>query len=163
LLLGDVEWSELRYIIEYGPGTGEFTRYILERLSPEAQLIVIENDAALADHLRSAISDRRLTVHTESAAHVTSVLGRGALGQVDYIVSGIPFSSLSAEQREQIVNDASILLRPDGQLLAYQVRRVLECHLRAHFQTVTHRRTWLNLPPYHLYWCSNSKARPPCE
>jgi phospholipid N-methyltransferase len=158
-LLAEVEWGKVRCFLEYGPGTGEFTRYILEHLPLDARLIAIESDATLADHLRETISDRRLTVYTDSAVRTREILGDKATGQADYILSGIPFSSLEIRQREQIAGDISMLLGPQGQFLAYQVRRSIEQHLRAHFGTVKHRRAWRNLPPYHLYWCSNPKAR----
>lgn len=153
-LLAEVEWPTTRCFLEYGPGTGEFTRYILDHLPRDAELIVIESDAGLADHLRDTIKDERLTVHTESAVRARTILGDKSAGHVDYILSGIPFSSLEMQQRRQIADDASMMLRPEGKFLAYQVRRSIENHLHAHFRRVKHQRGWLNLPPYHLYCCS---------
>jgi len=161
-LLAEVEWSNTRCFLEYGPGTGEFTRYILDHLPRDAELIVIESDTDLANHLRDTIKDKRLTVHTDSAVRARTILGNKSAGQVDYILSGIPFSSLGMLQRRQIADDASMLLRPEGKFLAYQVRRSIENHLHAHFRKVRRQRVWLNLPPYHLYVCSMPRAdRPP--
>ena len=50
--LQNVEWARARLFVEYGPGTGEFTRYILQHLPESAKLIAIESEEGLADHLR---------------------------------------------------------------------------------------------------------------
>jgi phospholipid N-methyltransferase len=159
LLLARVVWSEVRLFLEYGPGTGEFTRYILTRAPADARLVAIESDEGLADHL-ARMSDRRLTVCKASANQTRAIVGRRAAGEVDYILTGIPFSSLDENHRDQIVRDASILLKPTGEFLVYQVRRSIEHQLHAHFFEVRRRRVWMNLPPYHLYWCAKPKAAP---
>src|SRR5579863_7495517 len=41
-LLGKINWSQARTIVEYGPGVGTITANILERMSPQARLIVFE-------------------------------------------------------------------------------------------------------------------------
>ncbi len=151
--LENVNWAGARLFVEYGPGTGEFTRYILQHLPPNAKLIAIESEDGLADHLRETIDDRRLTVHKGSATQALAILGEDVIGRVDYILSGLPFSALKAPDRARIMDDAARLLKDDGEFLAYQVRRVIEPSLRTVFARVKRRRRWLNMPPYHLYWC----------
>ena len=44
-----------RVVVEYGPGTGPFTRALLDRLSPDSRLVLIESNpefAASLDRLR---------------------------------------------------------------------------------------------------------------
>ncbi|RYY32581.1 MAG: methyltransferase, partial [Sphingomonadales bacterium] len=41
-MLSRVEWDKCELFVEYGPGVGTFTRPILERLKPDAKLIVID-------------------------------------------------------------------------------------------------------------------------
>ena len=158
--LENVDWASTRLFVEYGPGTGEFTRYILEHLPSSAQLIAIESEEGLAVHLRETIEDRRLTVHTGSATTALAILGEEAFGRVDYILSGLPFSALEKSDRAKIMDDAAWLLKEEGEFMAYQVRRTIEPSLRSVFGRVKRRRRWLNLPPYHLYWCGESKR---CE
>ena len=155
--LGNIDWARTRLFVEYGPGTGEFTRYILHHLPPDAKLIVIESEDGLAEHLRETIDDRRLTVHTGSATHALAILGQDAIGRVDYILSGIPFSALQKPDRAKIIDEAARLLKDDGEFLAYQVRRAIEPSLSTVFARVKRRRRWLNMPPYHLYWCKEPK------
>lgn len=151
--LEGTDWAKTRLFVEYGPGTGEFTRYILAHLPRDAQLIAIESEDGLADHLRQTIDDPRLIVHTGSALKAQAILGEDVAGRVDYILSGLPFSALEKADRARIVEDAAHLLTDNGEFLAYQVRRAIEPSLRKVFTRVKRRRRWLNMPPYHLYWC----------
>ena len=155
--LENVDWARTRLFVEYGPGTGEFTSYILQHLSRDAKLIAIESEVGLADHLRETIHDNRLTVHMGSATQALTILGDDAIGRVDYILSGLPFSALKTPERATIIDDVARLLKDDGEFLAYQVRRTIEPSLRTVFAQVKRRRRWLNMPPYHLYWCAEPK------
>ncbi|MCW2413379.1 MULTISPECIES: class I SAM-dependent methyltransferase [unclassified Sphingobium] len=159
--LAGVDWAKTRLFVEYGPGTGEFTRYILAHLPRDAQLIAIESEDGLADHLRQTVEDPRLTVHTGSALQARAILGDDVVARVDYILSGLPFSALEKSDRARIVDDAARLLNDDGEFLAYQVRRTIEPSLRKVFTRVKRRRRWLNVPPYHLYWCREPKRSRP--
>jgi len=152
-----VDWARARYFVEFGPGTGEFTRSILRHLPLEATLIAIESEEGLASHLRESIEDRRLTVHTGSATDACSILGSDATGKVDYVLSGLPFSALEKSDRARIVAGAAQLLKDDGEFMAYQVRRTIEPCLVRGFAWMERRRAWLNMPPYHLYRCARPK------
>lgn len=154
-LMVGVEWRNVRRVVEYGPGTGEFTRYILRHAPAEAEIVGIESDEDLCHHLRRTISDNRLVLHCASATEAHSLLGSDAEGSVDFILSGLPFSSLDPAQRDKIVADAAGLLKPEGLFLVYQVRRAIEPHLAKYFSNVRRSPIWLNLPPYQLYYCSN--------
>ncbi|MCW2351617.1 class I SAM-dependent methyltransferase [Sphingobium sp. B12D2B] len=159
--LDGVDWANTGLFVEYGPGTGEFTRYILAHLPRDAKLIAIESEDGLAAHLRRTIDDPRVTVHTGSALQARAILGDDVVGRVDYILSGLPFSALEKSDRARIVEDAARLLNDDGEFLAYQVRRTIEPSLRKVFTRVKRRRRWLNVPPYHLYWCREPKQSRP--
>lgn len=158
-LLGRIDWSNVRIFVEYGPGTGEFTRSILDRLPADARLIVIESEAGLVAHLRHALRDPRLTVHHGSVLAASAFLGPTVLGKVDYILSGVPFSSLRPSERIHVALEAWALLAPGGQLLAYQVRRSIEPALRLAFREMTRARWWWNLPPYRLYQCRKASGK----
>jgi len=140
-------------LVEYGPGTGRFTAGALARMRPDATLIAIDSSAGFTGHLRAAIPDRRLRAVTGSAQDVESLVAEQGFARADCILSGLPFSTLPDGDGEAIVAASRRLLRPGGQFVAYQVRGGIRRLLDRHFRTVEHTREWLNLPPYHLYWC----------
>jgi phospholipid N-methyltransferase len=51
-LMGLADWSEIRHVVEYGPGAGTITRHILQQLRSHGTLIAIKKNPELAQHLR---------------------------------------------------------------------------------------------------------------
>jgi phospholipid N-methyltransferase len=154
-LLAPVDWSNVRTVVEYGPGTGSFTELVLERLPAEARLIAVESEEGLARHLHESIADTRLVVVNQSALDIAAILRDLEADRPDLILSGLPFSALPDHERAGLIAQSASLLSEDGQMLAYQVRRSIEPHLRDHFKSVEQRYEWRNLPPCHLYWCAH--------
>jgi phospholipid N-methyltransferase len=47
-----IDFSRCGLIVEYGPGTGVFTKYLLQKMGPDSLLILIERNANFAGDLR---------------------------------------------------------------------------------------------------------------
>ncbi|WP_202796827.1 class I SAM-dependent methyltransferase [Pedosphaera parvula] len=125
-LLKRVDWNSARVIVEYGPGVGTITREILLRMHPEATLVVIEMNHDFVEYLKESFKDARLRVVEGSAAEVQSVLEELGHPQADYVISGIPFSTMPPSMRDEIVQRTYSVLQPKGAFLVYQYsRRVL--------------------------------------
>ena len=99
-LLRQVDWRNTRVLVEDGPVVGTFTAEILKRLRPDGHVIAIEASEEFVTHLRDAHPDPRLIVVHGSAADVRRILRERHLGPADVIVSGIPFSTLAAAERD---------------------------------------------------------------
>ena len=152
-LLNRIDWPAVEVLVEYGPGTGRFTAAALAKLTPRATLITIETGEDFVEHLRSSLGDDdRFSVVQGSAADVLPILKDHGLDHVDCIISGLPFSTLSAGDAEQIVSASATALHPFGMFAAYQMRTMIEPLLRRHFSKFTQAYEWWNIPPCHLYW-----------
>ena len=150
-----IDWQRARVIVEYGPGVGTITAEILRRMRPDAHLIAIETNAAFVRFLRNTVTDPRLHVANESAADVGAILKRLDLPLAQYVVSGIPLGSMPEALRADIVAKTRLALAPGGQFLVYQfTSRVLPV-LQRTFQDVSRSMERHNLPPAHLFVCSN--------
>src|SRR6266852_5363668 len=126
-LLEPVDWAQARVIVEYGPGVGGITAEILRRMRPDASLIVIETNPEFVSFLRSSTQDERLHVVEASAESVVEVLRQHGHERASYIISGIPFSTISAPVRERILRRTCSVLEPHGSFLVYQFStRVLQ-------------------------------------
>jgi phospholipid N-methyltransferase len=157
-LLQPIDWNQARVIVEYGPGVGVITAEILRRMRSDAILVAIELNPDFVTHLRSSLPDERLKVVEGSAEAVGEILERLGRGKADYIISGIPFSTIPAEIRERILRNTSAALAPGGAFLVFQFStRVLE-DLQRVFRYV--RRTFepLNVLPAHLFFCQLGAA-----
>jgi phospholipid N-methyltransferase len=152
-LLEPIDWRRARVIVEYGPGVGGITAEVLRRMRADAALIAIEMNPDFVSYLRGSISDQRLYVVEGSAVSVEEILRRfGYLG-ADYIISGIPFSTIPAPLRERILRQTRDVLEPGGAFLVYQFStRVLQ-DLKRIFGYVGRRFEPLNVLPAHLFIC----------
>ena len=152
-LLEPIDWAQARVIVEYGPGVGVITAEVLRRMRPDATLIVIETNQDFVAFLRASAKDKRLHVFEGSAEAVSEALRQYGQDKASYIISGIPFSTVSASMRERILQKTRNVLEPGGLFLVYQFSsRVLE-DLQRIFQIVSRRFEPLNILPAHLFFC----------
>lgn len=152
-VLRPVDWNAARLLVEYGPGTGTFTRRILERMRPDAKLIAFEVDPDFCSFLRKTISDPRFHLFEESAANVHSVLKRFEPSQADAVVSGIPFTTIPPELRIQIIQSTHSALRMGGQFLVYQFSGGVKPYLERSFGDVERGLEIRNLLPTRIFFC----------
>lgn len=145
-----IDFSRDITIIEYGPGTGVFAEYMLQRMTPGSRLIMIELNPQFIDII-SKIDDPRVSVHQDSAEQVERIALEHGLSQVDYILSGIPFSFLPPEVKNTILAASARLIRPGGYFLAYQTSSHLKEALRDHFGSVKTSLELRNIPPMCIY------------
>lgn len=157
-LLEPINWGRARVIVEYGPGVGTITAEVLRQLRADATLIAIEMNPDFVRYLSSSLNDRRLRVVGGSAEQVDEILRRFGFTRADYIISGIPFSTIPAPVREQILRKTCDVLEPGGAFLVYQFStRVLQ-DLKRVFGYVGRRFQPLNVLPAHLFICQPAIA-----
>jgi phospholipid N-methyltransferase len=151
--LAAVPWNQCRVCVEYGPGTGVFTRAILQHLRPDAMLVCLDVSDRFVQFLRDNVRDRRLHVIHDSAANIRDVLCRLGASQADVAISGIPFRPMPSQLARHIVTETSLALAPEGSLHVYQVSSAVHPHLRAVFPIVKREFEPFNLLPTLLYRC----------
>jgi len=157
-VLEPVDWQRAQVIVEYGPGVGSITKEILRRMRPDAHLVAIETNRDFVEFLRDALPDPRLHVVQDSAAEVEAVLQRLHLTPASYIVSGIPFSTMSDALRMDIVRATRAALEPGGAFLVYQFSSRVLPDLQRTFQVVQRGFQPLNVLPAHLFVCATEAA-----
>jgi phospholipid N-methyltransferase len=152
-VLGQVEWQRARTVVEYGPGVGTLTGEILRRLRPDATLVAIEMNGDFVRYLRRTVGDRRLQVVEGSAADAEAVLAARGLRHADYVISGIPYSTMPPEVRDRILRTTHDVLHPDGAFLVYQFTRAVLPYLRDTFALVDQKFEPRNIMPARLFFC----------
>jgi phospholipid N-methyltransferase len=151
-MLKPVDWENTRVFVEYGPGVGTFTRPILEHLGPDATLVTIDTNADFTRYLRDSIDDPRLVAVNGSAADVQKILEDRGLGQADYVLSGLPFSTLPPGVGDEIAAATSRVIRPGGAFLVYQFSPKVRDFIAPHFDSIDRGFEWINVPPAQLFW-----------
>ena len=145
-----IDFTEPNIIIEYGPGTGVFTREILARQKPGSELHAVELNPDFVEELKK-LTGEGYRVHHASAAEVADRLGEEYRNKVDYIVSGIPFSFLDEATKMELLKVSKDLLKPGGKFLAYQTSGHLKEPLTEVFGNVDTEYEVLNIPPMMIY------------
>jgi phospholipid N-methyltransferase len=153
-LLGKIDWGRARTIVEYGPGVGTITAHILSRMSPHAHLVVFEMNGDFVRYLRRAFPDPRLHVIHGSAENVGKELERLGLCGADYIISGIPYTTMPEQLRGKIMHESREALNPGGAVLVYQFTRAVLPYLRTYFDQVYQDFEPLNILPARLFYCT---------
>lgn len=158
-LLDQVDWSRAGTIVEYGPGVGTFTGEILRRLRPDGNVVAIDTNRDFARYLSRTLRDDRLHVIEGSAADAEEHLRERGLGRADYVISGIPYSTMDPELRERILRSTHDLLQPDGAFLVYQFTRAVLPYLRDVFPQVQVEFEPRNIMPARLFYCRRTADR----
>jgi phospholipid N-methyltransferase len=151
-MLRPVDWASTKLFVEYGPGVGTFTRPVLDLLGPDATLVTIDTNADFTRYLKQSIDDKRLVAVTGSAADVENILADRGLGSADYVLSGLPFSTLPPGVGEDIAEATAKVIRPGGAFLVYQFSPKVREFIAPHFDRIERGFEWINVPPATLFW-----------
>ena len=151
-MLRPVDWKTTKLFVEYGPGVGTFTRPLLEKMGEEAKLIAIDTNPDFIKFLRRSIDDPRFVPVTGSAADVEAIVREHGFDHADYVLSGLPFSTLPPGVGDAIGAATSRVLRKGGAFLVDQFSPKVLDFLKPHFKRIDRGFEWINVPPATLFW-----------
>lgn len=151
-MLGPVKWNEVKLFVEYGPGVGTFCRPILDRLPRDAMLIAIDTNPDFIRYLRKTITDSRFRAVHGSAADVEEIIAEHGFDHADYVVSGLPFSTLPDNLGPRIAAATARAIRPGGAFLVYQFSAAARDFMRPHFGRIDSGFEFWNILPCKLFW-----------
>ncbi len=105
--------KSLDRVVEFGPGTGVFTKAILAAGVRPQDLTLFEFNPDFVAHLRAAFPG--VTVHNARAQSAATHVEPG----VTAVISGLPLLSMPLEIRESIVRAAFDILAPEGRYVQF--------------------------------------------
>ncbi len=105
-------------VVELGPGTGSFTRAIVERIAPGSRFLAIELDGEFVERLRPRWPSVEFVL--ASAEELEHLVKKRNLQPVDHIVSGLPFASLPVDVSRKVMDGIQHTLRPGGTFTTFQ-------------------------------------------
>ena len=151
-MLKPVKWDECKLFVEYGPGVGTFCRPVLARLPRDGRLIVIDTNPLYIDYLKATIADSRFIPVLGSAADVEDIVHAHGFDHADYVLSGLPFSTLPDGVGPAIAAATHRVLRPGGAFLVYQFSAKARDFMARHFTRIDADFEPLNVLPCKLFW-----------
>lgn len=150
-----IDFSRNNVIVEYGPGTGVFSKYLLQNMGEGSRLILIERNKNFNSILKRKLQDPRVNVVHESAENILQTLQSFQESEADYVISGIPFSFLDHDLKHRILFNTHRALRKGGKFLVYQTcfqtNNHLKVHLEQYFPMVYSKYELVNIPPLRIY------------
>lgn len=146
-----IDFQGAKCIVEYGPGTGAFTREIIKRKKDDTLVLLMEQNPAFCHKLRKAYGKVPNVVVIEgSAAQVKECLTQYGQAFADYIVSGLPFTSLPSDLSESILRATKKAIGTKGLFVTFQYSLVKQGFFERHFRIVNTIRELRNLPPAYV-------------
>lgn len=157
-LLKGYDFTALKLVIEYGPGTGAITYQILERMPKDAKFVAAEPNEVFRGHLMEEMLP--IEIIPDYAQNIAAtVLER--YGAADLVVSGLPCSIMSIDTLKDLFGSTQKLLRDGGEfrmfiythtLLMPKMHRMLAL-LKGSFSRVETNVIWRNVPPATIIRC----------
>lgn len=151
-MLKPVDWANTRLFVEYGPGVGTFSQHILKQLPADAVYIAIDTNPDFIAYLSETILDTRFRPVLGSAADVGQIVRDSGFESADYVLSGLPFSTLPTGVGPAIAKATADVLRPGGAFLVYQFRAKVRDFIAPHFKRIDQAMEYWNVPPCCLFW-----------
>ncbi|QND54794.1 methyltransferase domain-containing protein (plasmid) [Phyllobacterium sp. 628] len=139
-------------VLELGPGTGPFTRSLLQRGVPEANLTLVEYSSEFASLLRGRYPNARILRMDAARIGDFDLFEPGSVGAV---VSGLGVLTMPPRQVKNILNGAFKYLRPGGAF--YQITYGPRCPVSKKILDVLQLeesfvgKTIRNIPPASVY------------
>lgn len=153
---------EIAPVIELGPGSGAFTRALLDRGIPERRLALIEQSPRFAFALSERFPAARVLCVDAAALDSIDVFPGESAGAV---VSGLPLLLMSSDKVSAILASAFTRLRPDGAFyqFTYSARSPVPRPILDHLGLTATRigGTLVNIPPAAVYRIVHRRAEQP--
>jgi phosphatidylethanolamine/phosphatidyl-N-methylethanolamine N-methyltransferase len=156
-MLKNIDFKKSRVIVELGPGTGVFTKKILEEMAKDAKLLVFELNDNFYEALKTEIQDPRMILIHDSAEHIQRYLNEASLLHADYVISSLPLANFPNKLKTAVLNASYDSLKNNGKYIQFQYSLNSRKALEDRFQAVHISFTPLNFPPAFVYTCVKEK------
>lgn len=153
-MIEDIHFEECNCIIEYGPGTGVFTEKLIARKKENTLLLVFENNKEFYEELCKMYGYKEnVIVINDGAENIKKYLKKYNIEQVDYIVSGLPFTVLPLSITNAILKNTRDILSDEGEFITFQYSLLKKNMIENYFNKVKVKKAMINLPPAYVLKC----------
>ncbi len=148
-----VNFETAKVIVELGPGTGAITKYIIDRMRPETQLISIELNDKFVKKLKEDYPQENIHFVEDSVENISQILEEFGVDKVDAFVSSLPISLFPKEMIEKLTSDMKENLADEGVYIQYQYSLHKRKWIEANWKVLRKSITVVNIPPSIVYTC----------
>lgn len=142
--------SEANLIVEMGGGDGSITQGIIDKMRPDAELLVFEINTSFCKVMEEQFDQENVKIINDSAENLERYLdGR----EVDYIFSSLPFSLMPKNTTDGILRKSNHSLRQGGAFIQICYSYLLKSLFKKYFNQVEVSFTLKNFPPAFVMMC----------
>lgn len=152
-MLESIDFSKARVVVELGPGTGVFTRRILQELHADGVLLVFELNDNFMNQLKKEFTDSRVHLIHDSAERIGHYLEELGLQQADAVVSSLPLANFPDELRNRILSESYSVMNDHSLYIQFQYSLNAKKAIKRLFSRVDIGFTPVNFPPAFVYTC----------
>jgi phosphatidylethanolamine/phosphatidyl-N-methylethanolamine N-methyltransferase len=153
-MIEDINFKECNCIIEYGPGTGVFTEKLIARKKETTLLLVIENNKEFCEDLFSMYGYKKnVKIINDGAENIKKYLKEYNIKQVEYVVSGLPFTVLPVSITNAILKITKEILSNEGEFITFQYSLLRKNFFERYFDNVEVKKAMINVPPAYVLKC----------
>jgi phosphatidylethanolamine/phosphatidyl-N-methylethanolamine N-methyltransferase len=159
----NIDWRQVRTLVELGAGTGPITQVIARHVVPECRVVVVERDPDFARLLRERFGARaNFEIVEGDVRDLPAMLADRGLGRVDHVISGLPVPSFPRELQQSLFRTVHTVLRSEGTY--NQITEIPWLYwrfYRKYFHEVEFAFEPRNVPPGGAYFCRGPRAPGP--
>ncbi len=154
LMLKNIDFDNCNCIAEYGPGTGVFTRMILEKMNSNAKLLVFElHDAFYAKLAKEFEGNENVILINDSAENISKHMAEHNISVLDAVISSLPLANFDEKLTSHILKRAQGALKSNGLYVQFQYSLNAKKLLKRIYSSVKIDFTPKNIPPAFVYTC----------
>lgn len=152
-MLESIDFSTARVIVELGPGTGVFTRRILEQLHPDGLLLVFELNDEFMKLLQKEFTDKRVHLIHDSAEKIAEYLQKYGATSADVVLSSLPLANFPVDLKTRILKESHSVMTDKSLYIQFQYTLNAKKVIKQTFRKVDITFTPINFPPAFVYTC----------
>jgi len=147
-------------VLEYGPGTGVFTEFILRSLKPGAKFAAIELNPQFAAMFRTRFPG--VPIFQDTVANARTICDTAGIESADCIISGLPWAVFPESFQVNCLEEMMRILKPGARFVTFAYvhgtalppAKKFANLLPRYFSSVSKSPVvWRNLPPAFVYRC----------
>ena len=148
-MLKPIDFSGKKVIVEFGAGSGNMTRMLLDKMDDDSILYSFEINPVFISKLEK-IDDPRLILINDSVEQVSNYV---KMQEADCVISGLPLANFSKESKKNILKEVGKILKPGQLFVQFQYSLTDKKLLEQFFKTIGLQFTLINIPPAFVYFC----------
>jgi phospholipid N-methyltransferase len=150
-----IDFDKAKYIVEYGPGTGVITEYLIKNRKRDTLIMLFENNEKFCNLLKNKYSNEpNLLIINESPICLEEYLIKYNVPWLDYVVSSIPLTKMSIQEATSILYTTKKQFLPSSRFITCQYFTNKKGLFSAYFKKIEITKEIKNIPPANILHCS---------